>query len=128
MVQLREVQTGNLGPKNLLLHGMGGNGTVESIAIDKDGLPGRAAMSLEHIDSLDGVLVATLAIRGLDGHGGVHHHVGKEVIVDGDYFGGHGGSGSSNNAFPAKIFGGDCEVVLDVPTCFLASQLVASND
>ena len=60
---------------------LGGDGAVEGVALDKDGLGGTLAVRLEDIDGLDGVLDVAAGVDRLDGEHGVDREVGKEGVV-----------------------------------------------
>ncbi len=65
-------------------HLLRGNGAVERVAVNEEGLPGRLAVGLEHVDGLDGVGHRPLRVRHLDGLGRLHHHLGEEICPTAD--------------------------------------------
>ena len=66
-----------------------------------------------HKASLDGVDIADL-----DGPGGVHHHLGEEVVIGADQLAGHAGLGAVDETLLAEIVdleGEDDEKTIQVP-------------
>lgn len=57
------------------------NSAVQCISIDQEALFLTAAMGFQHVDRVDGVLGDTPAVHKLHSHGGIHHHVCKEVRI-----------------------------------------------
>lgn len=51
--------------------------------MDEHRLATALAVRLEHVDGLDRVAVASLAVRRAHRHSRVHHHVGEELRVAG---------------------------------------------
>ena len=58
-----KVEAGNLCVLNALGHGLRGHGAVEGVAVNQPRLLGAAAVRLENVDGLDGVLGLALAVR-----------------------------------------------------------------
>jgi hypothetical protein len=58
-----------------------GNSAVESVTLDVDRLERTLAVSLEDVNSLDGVLDVTTSVDGLDSKHGVDSEVSEEVAV-----------------------------------------------
>ena len=58
-----------------------GDVAVESVAFDDQRFPSRFTVGLEDIDGLDGIVVASLAVRNLDILGSLHNHLGEELGV-----------------------------------------------
>lgn len=94
------VEAGDLGVHDLGLHGcagkenelltpkqrcvrrtLAGNGAVESVSFDVDGLGRALSVGLEDVNCLDGVLDLTARVDRLDRKHRVHGHVGKELVV-----------------------------------------------
>merc|ERR1719486_218808 len=107
-----EVKTGNLGLVDSSRHLLRGDGAVQGVAIDKHALPCGLSMSLQHVDGLDGVVVADL-----DGLGCVYNHLGKELIV-----------GAIDQTLLAKIIDLKSKMLLDVLDSLLAGQPVPGDD
>lgn len=59
------------------------NSAVQRISIDQEALLLTAAMGFQHVDRVDGVSGHAPGVHELHSHGGVHHHVGKEVRITG---------------------------------------------
>ena len=82
-----------------------------------------AAVVLDDVDGLDGVLVARLhELDGLD------HHLGVELVLGADDLGAHGGLGAVHEAVGAQVLDLHAEVLGDVAASLLAGDLVAAHD
>lgn len=88
-----EVQDGDLCLGDSPWHLLGGDSAVESIVVHQHAFSGRLAMSLQHVDGLDLVVVADL-----DGLGCVDDHLREELIIGSDELAGHAGLGAVDQA------------------------------
>lgn len=82
----RKVEAGNPRIGHLLDHRLRGYGAVESIAVDKDALAGGFAVSLQYINSLDGVSSRLGLVCDFDELSSLDNHGGKEVGISTDDF------------------------------------------
>ncbi|KAI6757546.1 hypothetical protein HG531_003371 [Fusarium graminearum] len=73
------VQNSNLGVLNSGRHSLRGNGAVQGVTLNKNGFESALAMSLENVDSLDGVLGLVSVVGGLDSLHSIDDHVGEEL-------------------------------------------------
>lgn len=55
--------------------------TVESVTLDKDRFGGTLSVSLENVDSLDGIFDVTTSVDSLDSEHSIDSHVGEEGVV-----------------------------------------------
>ena len=119
------VQAGDAGVGDAGFHGLGGDGTVEGIAFEEDGLEGGCAVRFEDVDGFDGVFHFAARVGGLDGLHGVNGHVGEKGRIGSDDFAGHGRFSDVEKRFSAKSLDFDTDVFGHVLHSFAEGKAVA---
>jgi len=54
---------------------------VESVTFDKDRFGSTLSVSLENVDSFDGIFDVTSSVDSLDSEHSIYGHIGKEGVV-----------------------------------------------
>ncbi|KAI3475615.1 hypothetical protein L1887_62957 [Cichorium endivia] len=123
-----DVEQGDLGVGDARLHGLGGDGAVEGVAVDEERLARRLAVRLEHVDRLDRILCLAARIDGLDGEHGVDGDLREKVVVGADDLARHAGLCDIDERLLAERVDLGGELVLEVFAGLAAGETVSGDD